>query len=89
MYCVLSSLPISAGVLRGVITDIHITSDLVVRLIVPLEAVDYGLVGEIQVQGLGEVQQLVLGGHQVHQLGALGRTEHRHALVRVAVWLQQ
>lgn len=84
-----SNLPISASVLRGIITDVHITGDLVVRLIVLLEAVDDGLMGEVQVQRLSEVKQHVFRGHQVDQFRTLGWTEHRHAFIGEAVWLKK
>jgi hypothetical protein len=80
--------PISRGLLRRIITDIHISSDFVVGLIVPLESVDDGLVGEVQVQRLGEVEEYVLRSHQVHEFNALRWTKHSDAFVRVAVWLE-
>lgn len=78
---ILSFIPISTVVLRWVITDVDVASNLVVRFIVLLEAVHDGFVSKVQVQWLGEVQEYVLCRQQVHQLRALRWTKYCHAFI--------
>lgn len=84
------ALPLSTIILWWVITDVDVTSNLVVRLIVAvLEAVDDGLVREVQVQRLRQVQEDLLWRQQVDQLGAFRGTEHCHAFVCCFVRLEE